>query len=301
MKMKFTPLLLGAAVVAWTPLILAQQSAHYIPGIEGIKGASLPPPGFYLRDYNAFYFASRANNASGKEIKGADPDVFIYANVPRLVWITETKVLGGFLGVDALLPFQYTSAEANYPPPVGHFDDSTFGIGDAFAEGTLSWHLQRFDFSFGCGVWMPTGNSDDPPTTDAGLGYWTPMLTAGATWYIDENKKWAVSALNRYEFNTEQRDTDITPGQAWTLEWGVSYAVKPTIDVGAVGYYQLQTTQDSGSGASDHTDQVVAFGAEVAAVCPWTGIIASLRYLYEVSSEDRLQGQIVCLTLTKRF
>jgi len=201
--------------------------------------------------------------------------------------------------VDALLPLQYTSLEANTPG--GPFDDSTFGIGDLFAEGTLSWHMQHFDFSFGCGVWMPTGNSDDPPTTDPGLGYWTPMLTAGATWYIDGNKKWALSALSRYEFNTEQRDTDITPGQAYTLEWGASYALKPTIDIGAVGYYQRQTTTDSGSSSSDNRDQVVAFGGEVSAVCPKLGLITSLRYLYEVSSKDRLQGNTIALTLTKLF
>ena len=51
------------------------------------------------------------------------------------------------------------------------------------------------------------------------------MQTAGATWYIDEEKTWAVSALNRYEFNTEQRDTDVTPGQTYTLEWGISKTV----------------------------------------------------------------------------
>ncbi len=30
-------------------------------------------------------------------------------NVPPLLWITDTKVLGGYLGLDALLPLQYTS------------------------------------------------------------------------------------------------------------------------------------------------------------------------------------------------
>lgn len=75
-----------------------------------------------------------------------------------------------------------------------------------------------------------------------GGGYWTPMLTAGVTWYIDSEKTWSVSALNRYEFNTEQRDTDITPGQAYTLEWGIAKSVTKTIDLGAVGYYQMQTT-----------------------------------------------------------
>ena len=145
---------------------------------------------------------------------------------------------------------------------------------------------------------MPTGESHDP--ADAGFGYWSPMLTAGATWYIDANKKWALSALSRYEFNTEDRDTDITPGQAYTLEWGASYALKPTIDVGVVGYYQRQTTNDRDS-TSNNRDQVVAFGGEVSAMCPRLKLFTSLRYLYEVSSKDRLQGNTIALTLTKPF
>ena len=71
------------------------------------------------------------------------------------------------------------------------------------------------------------------------------MQTAGATWYIDEEKTWAVSALNRYEFNTEQRDTHVTPGDAYTLEWGVSKSVCKEVDLGVVGYYQQQVTGNS--------------------------------------------------------
>ena len=75
------------------------------------------------------------------------------------------------------------------------------------------------------------------------------MQTAGATWYIDEEKTWAVSALNRYEFNTEQRDTHVTPGDAYTLEWGVSKTVAKVVDLGAVGYYQQQVTGNSDGSA----------------------------------------------------
>jgi len=57
-----------AAVLAAVPsLLLAQSSAHYTPGIEGIKGASLPPPGFYAKDYNVAYYATRVNDASGNK------------------------------------------------------------------------------------------------------------------------------------------------------------------------------------------------------------------------------------------
>lgn len=290
MKQQIQKLLLTAAAFAALPiLLLAQPTAHYVPGVEGIKGASLPPPGVYLRDYNVFYFADRYNDGSGNEI--ASPDVFIYANVPRLVWITDQQVLGGFLGVDALLPLQYASVN----------NDSTFGAADLFAETTLSWHKEKYDLSVGCGVWAPTGNSSPTDPTSPGLGYWTPMLTAGATWYPDTEKKWAVSLLNRYEFNTEKDDTSITPGQAYTLEWGVSYAVKKTMDIGLVGYCQFQTTTDSNPGSVNPKDQVIAIGPEIATVCPVTGLMVSLRYLREVAAENRLQGNTVTLTLTYRF
>ena len=299
MKRIIAVCLLAAAFAAFPVLVSAQPSAHYVPGVEGIKGSSLPPPGVYFRDYNVFYFADRLNDPSGDEIKEADAQAFIYANVPRVIWITDQKLLGGFLGVDALLPLKYTSLEANTPG--GPFDESTFGIGDLFAEATLSWHVKQADFAFGYGVWAPTGDFSETNPTRAGSGFWTHMLTAAGTWYPDQEKKWAVSALSRYEINHEQEDTDITPGQAYTLEWGASYAVSKTVDLGLVGYWQLQTTKDSGTDASDETDQVVGIGPEVSAICTKTGIIFSLRYLYEVIAEDRLQGHTGCFTLTKRY
>lgn len=291
-----------AALGAIPALLVAQPTAHYVPGVEGIKGASLPPPGVYVRDYNAFYFADRVNDAHGDKIPGAKPDAFIYANVPRAIWITEQKVLGGAVGVDALLPLQYTS--------IGAMDKDFFGPGDLFAEATLSWHGlgqddSTFDCAIGYGVWAPTGESSLVNPTRPGLGYWTHMLTAGITWYPESEKKWAVSLLNRYEINHEKEDTSITPGQAYTLEWGVSYALQQTMDVGLVGYCQLQTTKDSGTGAGVDRDKVIAIGPEIATVIPGTQVMASLRYLREVYAEDRLQGKLqgntVCLTLTKRF
>jgi hypothetical protein len=215
--------------------------------------------------------------------------------VPRLVYISDVKVLGGYFGVNALLPLISEHVKA------GPFDSSTFGVADLFVDSMLSWHLKRFDFVFGCGAWMPTGDSAAPPTTRAGLGYWANMLTAGGTWYFDADKTWAISLLSRYEINAEQRDTHITPGQAFTLEWGLSKTFNKTIDVGPVGYYQQKVTTDSGLSATENRDRVAAVGPEVSAVIPVVDVHASLRYVYEFMAEDRTQGHTVTLTLTKRF
>jgi hypothetical protein len=297
MKNQIIRCLLLAALAALPGAIQAQPDAHYVPGIEGLKGASLPPPGFYLRDYNVFYVANQVNNAAGQSAGPPNFQALTFANVPRAIWITDTKFLGGNVGVDALLPLIYQSVKA------GPFNSDTFGIGDFFAESTLSWHPKQFDFSAGAGLWMPTGDSASPPTTRVGSGFWTPMLTAGATWYPDADKTWAVSALSRYEFNSEQQDTHDTPGQAYTLEWGISKTFNKTIDCGLVGYYQEKVTSDTGStpaGLTPH-NQVAAIGPEISLAFPSSMFFMSLRYEYEFMAENRAQGHTVALTLTKRF
>jgi len=301
MNTKSLRFVLAAGLAALPGLLQAQPTAHYVPGSEGIKGASLPPPGVYLRDYNLFYYASQLNDISGNNISALKEfRAFTYAQVPRVLWITDVQILGGYLGVDALLPFVYQNLRI---PPI-YAEHSSFGIGDFFAEGTLSWHLKQFDLSAGAGFWAPTGDSigaTDIATTRAGNGYWTAMLTAGATWYIDTDKTWAVSALNRYEFNTEQYNTHITPGEAYTLEWGVSKTFEKVYDVGAVGYYQQQVTEDSGTGASGARDRVAGVGPEFSVAYPQQMFFVSLRYVYEFMAEGRAQGNTVTLTLTKRF
>lgn len=291
-------LLLAISLLAMPALLLAQSTGHYVAGTEGIKGASLPPPGWYVRDYNLFYTSGRLNDVKGNRIKLVDPDIFVYANVPRLIWITDVKVLGGSLGFDALVPLVHQNVEIN--SPLGHFEDGSFGIGDAFAESTLSWHLPHFDFSLGAGVWAATGNSSPPPKTDPGAGFWASMLTAGATWYIDSEKTWSLSALSRYEFNGKQRDTDIYPGQAYTLEWGVAKTFAKTIDVGVVGYVQRQTTSGNVTG-SQKLGSAAGIGPEISLAFPKPMLSVSLRYLRDFSAKDRAEGQTFSLTLTKRF
>ena len=290
--------LFAVSLLAIPALLRAQAIGHYVPGLEGIKGASLPPPGLYVRDYNLFYSSTRLNNSSGNKISPANLDVFTYANAPRLVWITDTKVFGGFVGVDALVPLIYQSVKVNTPG--GPFRDNTFGIGDLFAETTLSWHLPRLDLSLAAGFWAPTGDSSAPPSTLAGSGFWTPMFTAGVTLYLDAQKTWTVSALSRYEINTEQRDTHITPGQACTLEWGIAKIFNKTIDVGVVGYFQQQTTRGNLNG-SRNLGSVAGIGPEISVAFPKPMLFVSFRYLNEFMAKDRAQGQAFSLTLTKRF
>ncbi|MCS7089534.1 MAG: transporter [Verrucomicrobiota bacterium] len=300
--MKRVLLLIGTVPLVTDPFgtTSAQPSAHYPPGIEGLKAASLPPPGVYLRDYNLIYFSDRLSDASGDEIAAADPEVFVYANVPRLLWITDWKIFGGHVGFDALLPFQYKDIRINAPG--GRLDDSTFGVGDFFAEVTLSWHVPQADFAVGYGPWAPTGDSSVSDPTAPGMGYWTHMFTAGMTWYMDAERRWTLAALGRYELNHEHQDADYRLGQVFTLDYGLSYAVTAAIDVGIAGYYQIRTTANRGAQTPNLAkDKVAGIGPEIVLFCPKIGLFTSIRYHYEFLAEARLQGHTGVVTLTYRF
>jgi len=293
---KFVCLIAAAAAFAMQLQAQLPVGSHYPTGAEGIKGSSLPPPGVYLRDYNFFYTATKVEGAP------VDVNVLAYVQAPRLIWMTKQEILGANYGIDIIVPFAYKNIYAD--APIG--TAGQFNLADIQLEPVLlSWHLKRFDFSFGYALWVPSGNFDaSTPAkylTSPGNGYWTHMFTLGGTWYPDEKKTWAFSLLNRYEINTEQDDTHITPGNMLTMEWGLSKAVAQGIDLGVVGYYQQLVTKDTGTGASPHFSHVVAVGPEINAFWPKVALFSSLRYEVEVDAANRPQGQTVVLTLTKPF
>lgn len=293
---KIASISLGLATLVLPVAAQLPVGSHYPTGAEGIKGSSLPPPGIYLRDYNFFYTATKVDGAP------VDVDIFAYVQAPRLIWMTKQKILGANYGMDIIVPFAYKNIYAD--APIG--TAGQFNLADIQIEPVLlSWHLKQFDFAFGYAVWVPSGKFDaSTPAkylSSPGLGFLTQMITLGGTWYADEQKTWAFSLLNRYEINTEQDDTHITPGNMFTVEWGFSKTVVPNIDVGVIGYYQQLVTKDSGTGASPHFSHVVAVGPEVNALWPKLGLFTSLRYAIEVDAANRPQGQTVVLTITKPF
>ena len=300
MNQSITRLLLGAGLLALPTQLAAQPivAGHYPAGAEGIKGASLPPPGVYFRDYTFFYTADRFKNGP------PEFDIFACLNAPRLIWMTDWKIFGADYGMDVIIPFGYMDWEVSAPGPPGTTaEDSYFGIGDIQLEPLLlSWHLPRVDVAAGYAVWAPTGDFSPGRPDLLAKGFWSHMLTLGGTFYLDCEKTWALSLLNRDEFCHEQDETNIDPGQVYTLEFGLSKAINPTLDVGLVGYWQQQTTDDSGGQTTSiERDRKVGLGAEVSGLCPTLGMFTSLRYAYEFDAVDRPEGHLLTLTLTKRF
>lgn len=287
----------GAALAMIVPMAAeAQFPGHYPPGVEGLKGASLPPPGVYLRDYNLFY---TADEYPGSGLNDFDASVFVAA--PRLIWMTDWKVFGANYGMDVIVPFGY----ADVAGAGGLLDDTYFGMYDLQIEPILlGWHFKQFDIGAGYSVWVPTGQSPDPRpplppgnAADLGKGFWSHMFTLGGTLFFDSEKTWSLSALNRYELHHEN-DYDVRVGDSYTVEFGLGKTLAKVWDVGVVGYYQGQVTETTDqSGLAS----VVGVGPEVSVVIPKSMTFLSLRWIHEISAHLRPEGDTITLTWTQRF
>lgn len=277
-----------------------ERTCHYVNGVEGIKAGTVPPQGFYYRMYNVFYTSDDYTDEDGDSLD-IDFDLFVYAMANRFLWVTDKRVLGADFFMDAVVPLVYTDVE------IGRLgiDDSKFGLGDVNVEPFgLSWYRDRYEASFGLSVYIPIGEYDKDEPASPGRDMWTGMLTLGGTYYFDTEKTWSASILARYEVHSQKDETDVRLGDDFHFEWGVGKTLAKIWDVGLTGFCHWQLTDDSGSDVSwDKSvhDRVYAIGPEVSVIIPTAKLIVSLRNQWEFAAEDRSEGNLTTLTVTKIF
>ncbi|HEY3320031.1 MAG TPA: transporter [Planctomycetota bacterium] len=296
-------ILLAVALCAAVTLSWAGETEHYVNGVEGIKAATVPPPGIYFRSYEVFYHADTLKDKNGNDV----PFNFhanVIASAERGIWVTDRlkEVIGCDFGMYFIVPVTHAHEEIK----TFGIEDTRTRVGDLeFSPALFSWHKKYFDLSLAYDIFLPTGDRDNsqPATMLIGREYWTHMLTFGGTGYLDKEKTWSVSALSRYEVHSQQKGTYVKPGQDFHFEWGVGKSVgKSGWEVGLAGYCQWQTTNDRGKGATDKArDRVFAAGPEVNYFIKPIGLCAALRSEIEFGAKDRPQGTMTTLTFTKRF
>jgi hypothetical protein len=279
---------------------------QFTNGGDGIKTATAPPPGTYYRFYNFFYDAAKLADSHGNDLH-ADFDVFVYANVHRLIHFPGWKVLGADFFSNIVIPVVYTDIEVG----AAGVQDDGWSVGDIFIEPVaLAWHGERWDAAYGMGVWAPTGSCKASRPALPGKDYWSGMFSAGVTVYLDAARAWSLSALGRYEIHGKKDGARITAGDDFHFEWGFGKALPPDWklgplqywEIGMAGYAQWQVTDDRGSDVvwdkSVH-DHVFAVGPEIRCVIPAWKTVVELRCEKEFGAVDRSEGVLTALVLTR--
>ena len=286
------------AAVALAAAMSASAGGHYVPGVEGIQAASVPPPGTYYLGYLVDYNIEKLKSpGTSNDIPGNNTGTVV-ALANRVVWISNTKFLGADFGMETIIPVVGTSLTFNTPG----ISDSQTGIGDVYlGPVVLGWHGANWDAVAAAGFWLDNASSSTPAAP--GKGYKSTMLTGGATYYFDADKKISGSALMRFETNTE-KSGGFKPGNQVTLEWGFAKMLQ-TVQVGVVGYDQMQVSNDSGPGASGNSASRHAIGAEVVLPILSAGVFlkaaAYKEYRSEAGTGPETMGNLFRFTFVKAF
>lgn len=271
--MKIKQLSIAAAIS--TCLAAPTFAGHYVPGIEGVKASSVPPPGIYYKGYYVNYEADKFD--------GGGPDkVTVNALAHRLIWVTPQEFLGGDLTLEAILPMVNEKVKAG-----GATVKSESGLGDLYLGGVIGWHGEQWDAVGGMGYWAETGDKDK-----VGQGHDGIMLTFGGTYKLNQAGDITLSGLGRYEINGD-KSGGVTVNDNLTLEWGLGKAYG-TLDVGVVGYI---TREMSGSNKEERN----ALGMSVGKFWPSFMLGADIAAYKELSSSNGPEGRVIRASLTKVF
>lgn len=304
--MKRAALVFLVCIVLWAGMAVAGPTGnHFTNGGEGIKVATVGPPGFYYRLYNFFYHTDTLNDRGGNKLP-ANLDVFVFAQAHRPIWVTNIKILGGDWLPNVVIPVVYNDFNA------GGTSDRRVSLGDCVVEPiAIAWHGAQWDAVIGLMAWVPVGHYDPAHPGGAGKGYWTGQFDAGATYYPDKEKSWSLSWLGRYETHAKQRGHDVRYGDDFHFEWGIGKALPSTFDLGplkgfeagVVGYAQFQVTDDRGKDVTwdDVHDRVFAVGPEIRFAIPKWKTLVELRTNFEFGAVDRTEGIMGSLNITRAF
>lgn len=301
-KMK-KAILVSLFIFVFQSVISQQETGHYINGIEGIKLGTVPNPGLYYKMYNVLYHSNKLMDGKGNEVN-IDFDITVYANVHRFIYITKKKILGADFGMNVIIPLVSTDIAIG----ASRINDHQFALSDITVEPILlAWHKKRYDLVAALAAVVPVGKYNKDFPASAGKGMWTGMINVGGTYYLDQNKSWAISALSRYEIHSKKRDYAVTPGDIFQFEWAFSKTfLKEKIiwEVGLTGYAGWQISNDKGAdvfyNANNH-DRQFGIGPEISIIIPKSNIVFSLRAQQEFGVLDRAQGSMNSLSFIKKF
>ena len=248
-QFRFSRTILLAVVFA---LISAAQSfagggQHYPNGVEDFAVGALPPPGTYLVNYMLLVQKDSLRDDSGNRVP-VDFDATVFAEVPRLIWVSPYKLLGASYAVHAFLPLYAADVKVKAGGATV-LDTDDKGLGDIiFSPLVLGWHFgPELHSVFALDIYAPTGNYDvnDPATQILSRNHWTvePVLAVS---YLKNG--FDLSAKLMYDFNTENSDTNTDPGQEFHVDWAAGYSLKNGFSGGVVGYNYWQVTDDEVNG-----------------------------------------------------
>jgi hypothetical protein len=249
----------------------------------------------------SYYWADELVDETGEAVapNGEALKGHIHINTLQ-IWLSnylEKQLFGGRYGWQVNIPFTSRSAAPVFFNQSFDSPGHTLSIADLYIEPfNLRWHWDRVDLFLAYGFFAPTGKFHRLTNTrNRGLGNWSQMATVASTFFWDSASTVSFSFYGTYEFHGRSRHLDFTAGQNLCVDFGFGKRLG-IVTVGLVGYFEMATTYDTGSGvpeiARNLKDRVAALGPEVSIEIGPLRSKLVFRYETEFAAKGRTQGNL---------
>lgn len=288
----------------------AQQKGQYIPGQSGLNAGVLPEAGISYANLALNYFADTLRDSGGGVIP-LSSDYSIWADENIVYFVPKHKILGAKYGfmMTAVTPANgsLTLGALNFPNVA--VNGGGTGIADTWVQPlTLGWSLKHVDTYVAYAFMAPTGRYTPGATTNVGSGYWGNNIYTGTTAYLTKNKATTANIMTNWEIHgnkTTGAGTTMTPGQAFTIEWGLGQIIpikknfSQLAQLGVVGYDQWQVTDNGGllfpnvAASATPSYSVHAIGFQANYLLPPKNLTFFFKFEPEYRALARPQGRTI--------
>ena len=287
---------------------LGQQKGQWVPGQFGLNAGVIPDPGITYGNLAFNYSAGQLNGPNGNKISGITGTYSFWTDENVLYYVPKHKFLGGYFMPYVVLTYASGELVADFTGTDLNAAGGGSGFADMYVQPVnIGWHFRnRVDFNAGYAFFAPTGRFTQGASNNVGSGYWGNVITSGTTLYITKNKGTTANLATAWEIHGQKSGTNITPGQAFTMEWGIGQALPLKKDMsmlaqlGVVGYDQWQVSHSSGTltvGGIPLPESRIPFysvhaiGVQSNFILPTKHLVAFFKYFDEYRALARPEGR----------
>jgi len=292
----FIPCLVLGQEVTLPPINLGES--NFLDGIAG--------PGLLFEQTIEYYHARRFTDFKGSKIPG-DNSLGNWLSLTHLAYLTKLKILGGYYGFEALLPAVRVDLDTDLGIR-GHKS----GLGDLILSPfIIQWtdhrifdmpYIHRIDFAF----ILPTGSYE----RDAGLNIGSHLYSFNPYYALTLfiTRKLEMSWRFHYLWNSKNHSPppsfnadSIQPGQAFHLNYALSYEILDGWRAGVAGYYLDQITSDKVDGLKSPHSKERVFSIGPGLMFSKKSLFLYLNAFYETGAENRPEGKKILFRFSKVF
>jgi len=290
-------------------------SGHYLPGAMASFVDAVPPAETVITRYNMVYYDGAIGADQPLPIAGVDTlgaEATSWAHGLTFLWRPPLELGDRWsYALSATVPFLWMDVTANVTAGTTTVQrtSSVNALGDVVLMPLMvNYHVSsNLNANFRLGAYAPTGDYEVGRLANTGKNFWTVEPTL-ALMYFGVKNGIEASVFVGADFNAENPDTSYQSGTQFHVDGTLAQHFPlfgGLAGVGANGFWYDQLTGDSGAGATfgdfeGHTTGVGPVASYVFKLGK-VDMIAEVKWLHELDTQRRMEGDTVWFKLVAKF